>query len=64
MTTLQGENGKTIQFALNNTIHEIDKNLHIIEMPVVICNNRKDAEHIQQNINLFVSELSKKIIKK
>ena len=64
MTVLQEENGKTIRFSLNNTIHEIDKNLYIIEMPMVVCNNKKDAERIQQDVNIFISELSKKVLKK
>jgi len=64
MTTLEGNNGKTIHFAFNDTIHEVDRNTYIIEMPIVICSSKKDAEKVQQEVNIFISELSKKLLKK
>ena len=63
MTTLQGDNGKRIKFAFSNRIHECERNMYIIEMPIIICNNRKDAELIQEEVGTFVSELSKTILK-
>ena len=64
MTTLKGNNGKTIQFAFSNTIHEVERNMYIAELPLVICDNRKDAERIQEDVGTFISELSKKLLKK
>lgn len=63
MTSLQGS-GKTIHFAFSNTIHEIDRNNYVAEMPLVICSNRKDAERIQEDVGAFISELSKKLLNK
>ena len=64
MITMRGDNGRTIQFALNEEILEYENNVYMIEMPVVICNNKKDAELIQEEVGTFVSELSKTILKK
>lgn len=63
MTTLRGDNGKKIQFAFSNVIHECERDTYIVELPTVICNSRKDAELMQEEISSFVSRLSKTIIK-
>ena len=63
MTTIRGDNGKKIEFAFSNVIHECERDMYIIEMPTVICNNRKDAELIQEEVGAFISELSKTILK-
>ena len=63
MTTIRGDNGKKIEFAFSNVVHECERDMYIIEMPTVICNNRKDAELIQEEVGAFVSELSKTILK-
>lgn len=62
MTTLQG-NGKMIQFAFNDVIHECSKNTYVVELPFIVCSNKKDAERIQQEIDNFVGKLGKKLIK-
>ena len=64
MTIIHGDNNKKIGFAFSNTIHECDTNMYLIDMPIVICNNRKDAELIQEEVSTFVSELSKAILVK
>ena len=63
MTTLHGKNGKIIQYSFNNSIHQCSNNMCIIEMPFVVCNNRKDAELIQTEVSAFISNLSKKLSK-
>jgi len=63
MLILRGENGKTIHLTLNNTIHEINNDVCIIEMPVIVCNNKKDAERIQEDINLFVHDIIRNVLK-
>lgn len=63
MTTLYGENGKVIQYSLSNTIYSQIKNMYAVEMPIVMCDYEKDAEYIQQKVNEFVGELSKKLLK-
>lgn len=64
MIAIQGDNGKKIQFTLSDVIHEYEENVYIIEMPIVICNNKKDAELIQEEVGTFVAEVSKAILKK
>ena len=62
MTTLQG-NGKIIQFSFNNVIHECVNNSYVVELPFVVCSNKKDAERIQQDVGTYISKLSKKLLK-
>lgn len=62
MTTLCGDNGKKIQFSISNAIHECDRNMFIVELPTLVCNSRKDAELMQDEIGSFVSKLSKAIL--
>lgn len=62
MTTLNGDNGKKIGFSFSNAIHEFNERTYVIEMPTIICNNRKDAELIQEEVGTFVSELSKNLL--
>lgn len=62
MVTLTGKN-KTIQFELTEDIHECSNNMFILDMPTIVCDNRKDAECIQNQLNAFVGEISRKLIK-
>lgn len=62
MVTLRGEGYKKIEYALNDTIHECDKEMYMVEMPLLICNNKKDAEYMQRKINTFVGELSHTVL--
>lgn len=62
MTTLRGYNGKKIEYILNDVIHECERDMYIVEMPVLICNNKKDAELIQSKINAYLSELSRAVL--
>lgn len=64
MTTLRGENDDYIGYTLSDTIHDYAADIHIIETPTIVCNNRKNAEIIQKEINSFVSELSRAILEK
>ena len=62
MVTLRGEDHKKIEYALNDTIHECDREMYIVEMPLLICNSKKDAEYMQRKINTFVGELSHTVL--
>ena len=62
MTTLRGDNGKKIEYALNDVIHECERDMYIVEMPVLICNNKKDAELMQSEINTYLGELSRAVL--
>lgn len=62
MVTLRGEGYKKIEYALNDTIQECDREMYIVEMPLLICNNKKDAEYMQRKINTFVGELSHTVL--
>lgn len=62
MIILRGDNGKKIEYVLDNVIHECDNEMYIVEMPLVVCNNKKDAEYIQSKINTFVGELSHTVL--
>ena len=64
MIAIQGDNGKKVQFTLSDVIHEYEDNVYIVEMPVVVCNNKKDAELIQEEVGTFVAEVSKAILVK
>lgn len=62
MVTLRGEGYKKIEYVLNDTIHECDREMYIVEMPLLICNSKKDAEYMQRKINTFVGELSHTVL--
>ncbi len=62
MVTLRGEGYKKIEYALNDTIQECDREMYIVEMPLLICNSKKDAEYMQRKINTFVGELSHTVL--
>ena len=62
MVTLRGEGYKKIEYALNDTIHECDGEMYIVEMPLLICNNKRNAEYMQNKINTFVGELSRTVL--
>ncbi len=61
MVTIRGNN-KKIEYALSEVIHECERDVYVIEMPLLICNNKKDAEIMQSEINSFVSELSRAVL--
>lgn len=62
MITLQGDEGKKIEYTLNDVIRECEENVCIVEMPLLICNNKKDAEYMQNKINTFIVELSRTVL--
>lgn len=64
MIIFKDSNGNTLEVACTNTLLEYENNVYIVELPTVICNNRKLAEQIQEETNSFVSNLSKKLLKK
>ena len=58
------ENTKLIQFTLNDNITcNSNRDMYVIDMPVVACSNIKDAEIMQHKINTFVNDLSKTLLK-
>lgn len=61
MVTIRGNN-KKIEYALSEVIHECERDVYVIEMPLLVCNNKKDAEIMQSEINSFVSELSRAVL--
>lgn len=66
MTTLTKGN-KSIQINIGNiTCEPTDTNNHsisyIVQAPKVICNNKKDAEYIQQKVNDFTMSLCRKLL--
>lgn len=64
MTTLKSEDfSRTIQYSIPNNIHECDNNVNVVEMPFVVCSNRKDATLIQAKMGAYLSELIRKILK-
>ena len=46
MVTLRGEGYKKIEYTLNDMIHECDKEMYMVEMPLLICNSKKDMDLI------------------
>lgn len=64
MVVMQGDNGKKIQFKLSDIIQEYENNVYIVEMPIVVCNDKKDAELIQKEVGTFITEVSKIILVK
>ncbi len=62
MVTIRG-NHKKIEYALNEVIHECERDMYIVDMPLLVCSNKKDAEIMQSEINSFVSELSRAVLK-
>ena len=65
MITMNGKDGrKSIQYAFSNVIHECDGNMYIPEMPTIICNNKKDAERIQEDVAALITYITNKILNK
>ena len=64
MVVMQGDNGKKIQFTLSDVIQEYENNVYIVEMPIVVCNDKKDSELIQKEVGTFITEVSKIILVK
>lgn len=62
MITLHGHDNNTIQLSLTNIIHEFDNNMYLIEMPTIMCNNKRHADYIRKEVNAFVNEISKKTL--
>ena len=63
MITLRGETGKTIQYSTGKVIYECANDSYIVEMPIVVCDNKKDAERIQKEISALIANLSKELSK-
>lgn len=66
MTIISNEN-KTIQFSLSNNI-KIEKEPNVpttysLEMPTILCDNADDAIKIQNEINVYVTNLLNSIIR-
>lgn len=66
MTIVSNEN-KTIQFSLSNNI-KIEKEPNVpttysLEMPIILCDNADDAINIQNEINMYVTNLLNSIIR-
>lgn len=54
---------KMIKVGLSDIIIENTKNEFTVELPKVICDNKKDAVYIQQRVNSLVNELSEELLK-
>ena len=66
MTTLS-KGDKSIQISMENIIYEPTNTdnhsiLYIIQAPKIICNDKKDAEYIQQKVNDFSMKLCKELL--
>ena len=66
MIILENEN-KNIKLKLNDNINIVTdkatgKLCYQIELPIVICSEKKDAEIIQQEVNTFVHKLGNKLV--
>lgn len=66
MIILENEN-KSIKLKLNDNIKVISDNMtgklcYQIELPIIICSEKKDAETIQQEVNTFVHKLGNDIL--
>ena len=64
--TTYSNGDRNIQVSLSYTLHEEKETigrLYIPELPTIICNNRSDAENIQQQVNNFINDLAKNILK-
>ena len=66
MTTLT-KGDKSIQISIKNiTCKPTDIDNHsisyIVQVPKVICNDKKDAEYIQQKVNDFTMSLCRKLL--
>ena len=62
MTTLRGSDGSKVQYSISNVIHELNDNGYVVELPILVCSNRRDAELMQKEIATFVSKLSKAVL--
>lgn len=66
MTTLT-KGDKSIQISIENiTCEPTDTDNHsisyIVQAPKIICNNKKDAEYIQQKVNDFTMNLCRELL--
>ena len=62
MVTQRGDNGKKIEYSLSHVVHECERDMYIVEMPILVCNNKRDAERINTTINTFLGELSRAVL--
>lgn len=62
MTTISNNN-KSISYKLENDITVINNHTYKVNLPTIICSTEKDAVYMQEFINEFVNDLSKKLIK-
>jgi len=60
---------KSIQYSLSNVIHENQTSSDVVrftytpELPVIACSSKKDAEHIQKEVNTFVNKIINDLVK-
>ena len=62
------DNRKNIKLSISDVIHEgspeIGKKEYTIVLPLVVCNDKKDAEYIQSQVNMYVNEICKEVLEK
>ncbi len=67
MTILKDDEDNTLEISYKDTISELEleceKIMYLAELPTIICNNKQLAKQIQEETNLFVNNLSKKLLK-
>lgn len=62
MLNLKGNNGRTIQIVFGDAVYESNRDTYIIDLPMVICNDKKVAEFIREEINRHLGNLSEKLL--
>ncbi len=62
---LKDDEDNTLEISYKDTISELEceKIMYLAELPTIICNNKQLAKQIQEETNLFVNNLSKKLLK-
>ena len=68
MTILSNDSGKITKISHNNEVnimtdHEEKRICYSVELPKVITTNKEDAETIQSQVNIFVTQLCQKLMK-
>lgn len=61
MTTLEGKD-KSISIKLFGDI-TVENNNYTVNLPIVSCTKKEDAELMQTKINEFVNNLSRELVK-
>jgi len=68
MVILSNKDGRSIQLSFSDGMNvSIDKEKQTtyfeIELPKVVCTDKKDAECIQARVKTFINDLSKELLK-